>query len=113
MRARVYLYFMFPLLLASCDKSTIDQLVQDLPMCQQGETLKTVGEIVNELPVAKAEKVTFVALKEIREQGFNKEAEVRACAAILVTTVGEDKVQYSIKWQDKASKQYYVDLRVI
>lgn len=112
MKVRLSLSIAMCLLAIGCDKATVAQLTQSLPSCQANEALKTVEQIINTMPAAKAANATFVSLKEIKEQGFNKDSEIRACGAILVTTVGEDKLQYSIKWQDKAAKTFFVEARI-
>ena len=86
---------------------------QGLPTCQQAETLRLVEQVINNLPAARASNASFVSLKDIGEQGFNRDSEIRACGAILVTTAGEDRLQYSINWQNKGSKQFVVTAQIV
>lgn len=84
-----------------------------LPGCDQSATKNLVEQVVNDLPVAKAVNAKFVTVKNVSEQGFNKEANVRSCAAILVTTKGEDNFQYSVKWHDEKNGVIYVEGQVL
>lgn len=84
-----------------------------LPSCDRSETTKLVGQIINDLPLVKAANVQFVSLKNIAEQGHNKEADIRACSATLITTAGEDNLQYSVKWQNKKDGTFYVEAQIV
>ena len=84
-----------------------------LPECEQSGTKKLIEKIINDNPAIKARNIKYVSLKEISEQGYNKTAELRSCQATLVTTVGEDSIQYSVKWQDKNKKLYFVEMQVL
>ena len=86
---------------------------KSLPSCDQAETTSLVGQIVNDMPLVKIANAQFVSLKNVTEQGHNKDAELRACAAILVTTAGEDNLQYSVKWQDKKDGNFYVEAQIV
>ncbi len=93
--------------LSGCDKFS-----KQLPTCDHDTTIKLTSQIINDLPLAKAAGATFVSLKNIKEQGFNKNSEIRACEATLVTTKGEDQLQYSIKWQDKSSGNIWIEAEI-
>jgi hypothetical protein len=93
--------------LSGCDKFS-----KQLPTCDQDVTIKLTGQIINDLPLAKAAGATFVSLKNIKEQGFNKDSEIRACEATLVTTKGEDQLQYSVKWQDKSAGNFWIEAEI-
>jgi len=86
---------------------------KSLPSCEQSETTKLVGQIINDLPLVKAANVQYVSLKNITEQGHNKEADIRSCSATLVSTAGEDNLQYSLKWQNKKDGTFYVEARIV
>jgi|688.fasta_scaffold170430_2 hypothetical protein len=92
--------------------SGCDKFSKQLPTCDHDATIKLTGQIINDLPIAKAAGATFVSLKNIKEQGFNKNSEIRACEATLVTTKGEDNLQYSIKWQDKSSGNIWIEAEI-
>lgn len=86
--------------------------LSSLPECDSANTRSLIGQIVNDMPLMKSFGARFVAIKDIAEQGYNDEAGIRACAATLVTSAGENGLQYSIKWNDKSKSQYYVEARV-
>jgi hypothetical protein len=86
---------------------------KSLPSCGSTDTQGLVGKIVNDMPAAKIAGARFVSVKDITEQGYNKSEDIRSCHATLVTTAGEDELQYSIKWQDKAKKLFYVTAQII
>jgi hypothetical protein len=83
-----------------------------LPGCESAEAKSLVGQIVNDAPRVKASGFKFVSVKNISEQGFNQETQIRSCAATLVTTAGEDKLQYSIKWGNKEKGEFHVEARI-
>lgn len=85
---------------------------KSLPSCDQSDTKNILGKIINDLPAARAQNIRYVSLKSIVEQGYNKSTELRSCQATLVTTSGEDSVQYSVKWQDKAKGLFYVEAQL-
>lgn len=87
--------------------------LSSLPTCGSSNAAALVGQIVEDMPVVKAAGVKYVTLKEVEEQGFNENAQIRSCAATLVTTAGEDSVQYSIKWNDKAKGEFYVEAQIL
>lgn len=86
---------------------------KSLPGCDQSDTKDLVGKIINDLPVARAQNTQYVALKNVVEQGYNKTTELRSCQAILVTTAGENSIQYSVKWQDKTKGLIYVAAQLL
>ncbi|MBL3527062.1 MAG: hypothetical protein JMN29_05125 [gamma proteobacterium endosymbiont of Lamellibrachia anaximandri] len=83
-----------------------------LPGCDSTETKSLVGQIINGLPLVKASGAQFVSVKNATEQGYNQEAEIRSCSGTLVTTAGEDNLQYSIKWQNKDKGEFYVEAQI-
>lgn len=101
---------LFTLVLAAATLSGCGET--ELPKCNDDVTHTLVGQIVNDLKVAKEHGTRFVSLNSVREQGFNKAEQLRACTATLVTTAGENTLQYSIKWQNREKKEFYVELQV-
>ncbi len=85
---------------------------QQLPTCDAAETAHVVASIINDLPIAKASGARFVSLKGITEQGYNATDEIRSCRATLITSAGEDTVQYSLRWQNKDALQFYAEVRI-
>jgi hypothetical protein len=84
-----------------------------LPGCDDTETKSLLGKIINDLPAAKAVGAQFVAVKSVSEHGFNREKELRSCEGTLVTTRGEDSLQYSVKWQDKSRGLFFVEAQIL
>lgn len=87
--------------------------LSSLPECGSSNATALVGQIIEDMPMAKAAAVKYVTLKDVEERGFDEHDQIRSCAATLVTTAGEDGVQYSIKWNDKAKGEFYVEARVL
>lgn len=87
--------------------------LSSLPTCSASDTATLVRQIIEDMPVAKAAGVKYVALKDVEEQGFNENAQIRSCAAKLVTTAGEDSIQYFVKWSDKAKREFYVEAQIL
>lgn len=83
-----------------------------LPGCDSADAKSLVGQIINDMPLVKALGVQFVSVKNVAEQGFNQESQIRSCTGTLVTTAGEDSLQYSIKWGNKDKGEFYVEARI-
>lgn len=84
-----------------------------LPSCDSPDTQKVVQQLINDLPQVKAVGARFVALKTVSEQAFNKAEELRACGGTLVSTLGEDTLQYSVSWHDKSRKIIAVKAQIV
>ena len=88
------------LLLAACSNS--------LPSCKSSDATDLVEQIVKRSSYRVGD---FIELNEIEEVGFNKSSEIRLCVAELTTTHGVEDINYSIRWQDKETQQFYVEIR--
>ena len=84
-----------------------------LPTCDSSDAKNLVGQIIDDMPLVKMSGAQFISLKDVSEQGFNEKSEVRSCTGTLVTSAGEDSVQYSVKWQNKKKSTFYVDARIL
>ncbi|WP_373054441.1 hypothetical protein [Thioalkalivibrio sp.] len=84
-----------------------------LPACGSAEATATVGNIISDMPGVKEAGIQFVSVNNAREQGYNPETEIRSCSGTLITTAGEDGVQYFVKWQDKAKGLFYVEAQLL
>lgn len=83
-----------------------------LPACDGTATKSLIGQIVNDMPIVQAAGAQFVSLKGIAEQGYNESTQVRACNATLVTTAGENNLQYHVKWLNKQTGEFYVEAQI-
>lgn len=83
---------------------------KSLPACDQKETTSLIAQIVNNEAYFKVTNVKFVSLKNISEQGRDKDSEIRSCKATLVTTFGENAVQYAVQWRDKQQGTFEVQV---
>lgn len=86
---------------------------KSLPACDQKETTALIGQLVNNLPMVKIANAKFVSIKNISEQGHNKDSEIRSCSATLVTTSGEDNFQYAVQWRNKKEGTFEVEGRIV
>ena len=84
-----------------------------LPGCSSADTTGLVGQIVNGMPVVQLSGAKFVAVKETRELGYNNAAEIRSCSGTLITTAGEDQIQYSVEWIDKSQGKWAVNAQIV
>ena len=84
-----------------------------LPICGSDETTALVGQVVSDMPVVKLTGAQFVSLKNISELGYNSGTQIRSCSGTLITTLGEDSLQYSVQWLDKAKGIYSVNAQII
>ena len=82
-----------------------------LPDCSAIESKKLIEKIANDMPLMKSENIQFVELKNTKETGFNKDQELRSCTGNLVTTASQVEINYSIKWQEKESGKFYIEMR--
>lgn len=84
-----------------------------LPSCGQDETTTLVGQIFNSSKIANLVGAKFVSLKDVKEQGHNSNDDIRSCSATLVSTSGEDAIQYSVEWNDKKAHTFLVKLQLL
>lgn len=80
-----------------------------LPKCDSRDTIDSLGKIFNNL--MKSEGAKFISAKNITEDGFNKQAEIRVCSAdIMVSDGSEMRFTYNITWQNKKKGYFNVQL---
>ena len=87
---------------------TLTACSDSLPSCKSSDTTDLVEKIVNRSSYRMG---NFIELNDIEEVGFNKSSEIRLCVAELTTTHGVEDVNYSVRWQNKETKQFYVEVR--
>lgn len=83
-----------------------------LPECDSNDATSLVAQIVEDMPVVRMNNVRFVELKDKEQLGYNKDAELRSCYATLVTSAGEDSIQYTIEWDDKDTGEFWVEAEI-
>ena len=87
---------------------TLTACSDSLPSCKSSDATDLVEKIVNRSSYRMG---NFIELNDIEEVGFNKSSEIRLCVAELTTTHGVVDVNYSVRWQNKETKQFYVEVR--
>lgn len=87
---------------------TLTACSDSLPSCKSADATDLVEKIVNRSSYRMG---NFIELNDIEEVGFNKNSEIRLCVAELTTTHGVVDVNYSVRWQNKETKQFYVEVR--
>ena len=87
---------------------TLTAYSDSLPSCKSSDATKKKKKIVNRSSYRVG---NFIELNDIEEVGFNKNSEIRLCVAELTTTHGVEDVNYSVRWQNKETKQFYVEVR--
>jgi len=92
--------------------SLVGTALSGLPGCDSTDTKSLLGQIINSMPLVKASGAQFVSVKNVAEQGFNKQAQIRSCSGTLVTTAGENNLQYSVKWGNKKKGEFYVEAQI-
>ena len=85
----------------------------DLPTCDSTESQAVLKQIITSMPELKTAGVQFVTVNEIVEQGVNEAGTLRSCGGAMVTTGGKYRLQFSIKWQDQATSQFYVEAKIL
>lgn len=83
-----------------------------LPSCNADITTNLVGQIVNNIPEVKTQSVTYVSLDNIVELGYNDDSQIRSCNATLVTTAGENNIQYNVKWLNQEAGEIKAEIRI-
>lgn len=83
-----------------------------LPACNSSDTEKVVGQIIDGMPLVQAAGAQYITLKDVVEQGYNQQSGIRSCSAILVTTAGENRLQYAVKWRDKDLGEFAVEAQI-
>lgn len=84
-----------------------------LPSCSSEDTIGLVGQIVSDIPLVRLSGAQFVAVKDSTELGYNDASEIRSCAGTLVTTAGEDQIQYSVQWISKSKGTFSVNAQIV
>ena len=87
---------------------TLTACSDSLPSCKSADATDLVEKIVNRSSYRVG---NFIELNEIEEVGFNKTSEIRLCVAELITTHGVEDINYSIRWQNKETQEFYVEIR--
>lgn len=85
---------------------------KELPGCDATETKTLVEQVVNQMPLVQAANVKFVSINGVQQQGYNADKGLRSCFATLITTAGENAIQYSVEWGNSDKTQFRVEARV-
>ncbi len=84
-----------------------------LPSCTSKHATGLVGQIVGDMPVIKLTGAKFVSLNNPSELGYNKDSDIRLCTGVLITTLGEDELQYSVQWISKSKGTFSVNAQIV
>jgi len=84
-----------------------------LPGCSSNDTTGLVGQVVNDMPLVQLSGTQFVSMKDVTELGYNSGAGIRSCSATLITTAGEDQIQYSVQWMNKSQGTWSVNAQIL
>ncbi len=84
-----------------------------LPDCSSDDTTGLVGQIVSDMPLVQLSGAQFVAVKDATELGYNSGSEIRSCSGTLITTAGEDQIQYSVQWINKSQGKWAVNAQIV
>lgn len=96
---------------ADKDDKKFEVFALSLPRCNRTEVQATVKELITEFEQKTQPARTLAAVEQISDNGLDAAKEVRSCAALVKFDGGaEEKLAYTIKWNDAEKKQYYVEL---
>ncbi|WP_181297007.1 hypothetical protein [Pseudomonas sp. Q2-TVG4-2] len=93
--------------------TVVGTMATALPSCTSSDAEQLVATIIGDMPSVKLAGIKFVSLKEVEEQGFNEQSQLRSCSATLVTTAGEDDLQFYIKWNNQEESEFYVEAQIL
>ncbi|VEE07086.1 hypothetical protein [Neisseria animalis] len=80
-----------------------------LPSCSSSDAKQLIKQLVNQ-GNAKLLLGDFVEVRDIDEEAYNRDSEIRVCSAMLVTTKTTEAISYSIKWQNKDNGMFYLEI---
>ena len=80
-----------------------------LPDCDNPKLKSAIEQITMSSPLAKLSAAAFITVKNEIELGYNQSAQIRSCRGTVVTTAGEDVIQYDIGWGNKEETQFEVE----
>jgi hypothetical protein len=83
-----------------------------VPQCDSIAAKRAIAKIINDTPLLRSAGTRFISIKNIIDENFNHETQVRLCSAQLSTTGGEDNIQYTIKKINNGGGAFSVTVRI-
>jgi hypothetical protein len=93
------------------DDREFEVFVATLPRCDRSEVQDTVRKIITDYETAGQPPRTLATVEQIADGGLDTTAALRSCTALARFEGGaEQKLSYTIKWNDAQKRQYYIEL---
>lgn len=84
--------------------------VHALPKCTDEITLATLKFAVADSPYSKILNLKLLAAKDPVELSLPPEGQVRTCRVTAFTNVGEEPLDFTVKWIERSAGKYYVQI---
>jgi hypothetical protein len=81
-----------------------------LPACDAPEVMRLAVQIVREAPLIKLSGIEVKGVTNGGEVDYDALGEKRLCRAILQTALGQEAIQYTVEWHDKAKGEIWVQI---
>lgn len=82
----------------------------DVPACDSPEVTDLAMQAIKDAPVVKLSGLEVKNLSIPAEVNYNASTETRLCRAQLAHALGNEIIQYSVQWHDKANQIIYVEI---
>ena len=79
-----------------------------IPKCDSKEVKKLISRGLTIGAKILKEDFIFIDLKNIKEVGFNPDKGIRSCESLLITTEGNEDLNFFIKWKNKKEGTFEV-----
>lgn len=81
-----------------------------LPSCNAPETISLAEQMIRNAPVIKLNGIQVKGISLPAEKSYDASANKRTCRAILTHALGEESIQYTVEWHDKAKGLISVEI---
>jgi hypothetical protein len=88
----------------------VGYMVGSLPACDAPEVIRLAEQAIRESPVIKLTGLQIDGISTPGETGYDAVNEKRTCRGVLKSSLGQEVVQYSVDWQNKANGVVWVQI---
>ena len=82
----------------------------DVPACDGREVVALATQSIKDTPLIKLSGFEVKGISFPAEVSYNSSTETRVCRAQLAHALGNEMIQYSVQWHDKAKHLIYVQI---
>jgi hypothetical protein len=88
--------------------------MSSLPRCNRSEVQGVLKELIAEIEESGQPPRALTAVEEVEDEGVDTAGTIRSCTATAKFEGGaEQKLDYTVKWNDPEKKQYAVNAQYV